>query len=137
MINKILVIGGGFAGAASARMLSQIKSLKVTLIEKNSFLGAGVRTNFFGGHPYTFGPRHFLTHNKKVFDYLNKIIPMRLCKEHEFITYVEQDNQFYNYPLNVADISKMPDKKKINKELKNRNNIKIRNSKNMQDYWIN
>ena len=61
---------------------------------------------------------------------------MRLCKEHEFITYVEQDNQFYNYPLNVADISKMPDKK-INKELKNRNNIKIRNSKNMQDYWIN
>ena len=137
MIKKILVIGGGFAGAASARILSQIKSLKVTLIEKNSFLGAGVRTNFFGGHPYTFGPRHFLTHNKKVFDYLNKIIPMRLCKEHEFITYVEQDNQFYNYPLNVADISKMPDKKKINKELKNRNNIKIRNSKNMQDYWIN
>ena len=43
---------------------------------------------------------------------------MRLCKEHEFITYVEQDNQFYNYPLNIADISKMPDKKKLIKNSK-------------------
>ena len=109
---SVLIIGGGFAGTASARLLGPLKNLEVTLIEKNSFLGAGVRTNFYGGHPYTFGPRHFLTHNKEVFKYLNKITPLRLCSEHEFITYVEQDNQFYNYPLNIADIKKMPDKKK-------------------------
>jgi hypothetical protein len=28
-----------------------------------------VRTNWFGGHPYTFGPRHFLTQNRAVYDY--------------------------------------------------------------------
>ena len=71
MKKKVLIIGGGFAGTASARLLGPLKNLKVTLIEKNSFLGAGVRTNFYGGHPYTFGPRHFLTHNKKVYKYLN------------------------------------------------------------------
>ncbi len=134
---SVLIIGGGFAGTASARLLGPLKNLEVTLIEKNSFLGAGVRTNFYGGHPYTFGPRHFLTHNKEVFKYLNKITPLRLCSEHEFITYVEQDNQFYNYPLNIADIKKMPDKKKIKVELAKRKNFKITNSKNMQDYWIN
>ena len=137
MKKKVLIIGGGFAGCASARILSKFKNLKVTLIEKSSLLGAGVRTNYYGGHPYTFGPRHFLTHNKKVFEYLNKIIPMRKCGNHEFITYVEKDNQFYNYPLHFKDISKMPDKKKIKKELSKKNVKKIKESKNMQDYWIN
>jgi len=31
----------------------------------------------------------------------------------------------------------MPDKKKVNRELIKRNIIKIKNSKNMQDYWVN
>ena len=110
-IRKVLIIGGGFAGTAAARLVSEIKNTKITLVEKSSQLGAGVRTNFYGGHPYTFGPRHFLTHNKKVYDYLNKIVPMRDCGDHQFITYVETDNQFYNYPLHVDDLNKMPDKK--------------------------
>ena len=85
-----------------------------------------MRTNFYGGHPY-FG-QDILTHNKKVFDYLNKIIPMRDCKDHQFITYVERDNQFYNYPLHFKDLNKMPDKK-IKKELKQINRIKIKTFK--------
>ena len=134
---KILIIGGGFAGTAAARLVSEIKNTKITLVEKSSILGAGVRTNFYGGHPYTFGPRHFLTHNKKVYDYLNKIVPMRNCGDHQFITYVESDNQFYNYPLHVDDLNKMPDKKKIKKEIKNKNAHKLKNSENMEEYWIN
>jgi UDP-galactopyranose mutase len=134
---SVLVIGGGFGGVATARLVSELKNMKVTLLEKSSNLGAGVRTNFYGGHPYTFGPRHFLTQNKDVFNYLNKIVPMRSCGEHEFVTYVEKDNQFYNYPLHVDDLDKMPDKKKIKKELSQKNELKIKNSKNMEDYWIN
>ena len=134
---KILIIGGGIAGSAAARVLSKNKNNQITLVEKNKYLGAGVRTFFYGGHPYTFGPRHFLTHNKKIYDYLNKIVPMRSCADHEFITYVEKDNQFYNYPLNYEDIKKMKDKNKIYKELKNRNIKKIQGAKNMEEYWIN
>ena len=111
MVKKVLIVGGGFAGVAAARILSEKKKLDITLIEKSSILGAGVRTNFYGGHPYTFGPRHFLTHNKMIYDYLNKIVPLRNCGDHEFITYVEQDNKFYNYPLHLSDLEKMPDKK--------------------------
>ena len=136
-MKKVLIIGGGIAGSSAARILSKNKNLKITLVEKAPFLGAGVRTFYYGGHPYTFGPRHFLTHNKKIFDYLNSIVPMRKCSEHEFITYVERDNQFYNYPLNILDINKMPDKKKIRKELNDKDIKKIKNSKNMEDYWLN
>lgn len=136
MKKKVLIIGGGFAGCASARILSKNKNLDLTLLEKSKQLGAGVRTNFYGGHPFTFGPRHFLTQNREVFNYLNKIIPMRNCGDHQFITYVESDNQFYNYPMHVKDISKMPDKEKIKKEIKNKKIEKIKNSKNMEEYWI-
>ncbi len=135
-MKKVLIIGGGFAGCSAAHLLHKNKKLKITLVEKNSFLGAGVRTLFYGGHPYTFGPRHFLTHNENVYKYLNKIVPMRDCSDHEFITYVERDNQFYNYPLNFKDLDKMPDKKKIKKELSLKNIEKIKNSKNLEEYWI-
>lgn len=136
-IKKVLIIGGGFAGCATAHELSKLDKLDVCLVEKSSYLGAGVRTFFYGGHPFTFGPRHFLTRNKEVYDYLNKFVPLRSCSEHEFLTYVEQDNQFYHYPLNVLDINKMPDKKEIKKELNNKSLKKIYNSKNMEDFWVN
>ena len=95
------------AGCSSAEMLSKIPGTKITILEKSKFLGAGVRTFFYGGHPYTFGPRHFLTQNEKVYNYLNNIVPLRSCAEHEFITYVEQDDAFYNYPINLDDVKKM------------------------------
>ena len=111
---KVLIIGGGPAGCAAANLLSELDNLDITLVEKNSFLGAGVRTFNYGGHPYTFGPRHFLTKNKDVYDYLNSIVPLRSCSEHIFLSYVEKDQNFYNFPLHYDDIKRMPESKKIN-----------------------
>lgn len=135
---KVLIIGGGIGGCASANILNDIKNLDITIVEKSKELGAGVRTYFYGGrHPYTFGPRHFLTKNKEVYKYFNKIIPMRPVNYHEFITYAEKDDEFYHYPLNMNDVKKMPDKKKIKTELKNKKISKINKSKNLEEYWIN
>ena len=96
---KILIIGGGFAGCSSAEMLSKLKGSKITIVEKSKFLGAGVRTFVHGGHPYTFGPRHFLTNKRETYLYLKKFLKLRNCNYHQFKSYVESDNQFYNYPL--------------------------------------
>jgi UDP-galactopyranose mutase len=131
---NIVIIGGGFAGCASAELLSNYKDFKITLIERNSFLGAGVRTFFFGGHPYTYGPRHFLTQKKETYEYLKKFLDLRSCNYHQFKSYVETDNKFYNYPLNMADINMMEDKQKIFGELKKlKKNI---NPKNLEEFWI-
>ena len=51
-------------------MLSKLKGSKITIVEKSKFLGAGVRTFVHGGHPYTFGPRHFLTNKRETYLYL-------------------------------------------------------------------
>mgnify|MGYP001355005627 CR=1 FL=1 len=131
---KILIIGGGFAGCAAAEMLSRIKGVDIKILEKSNFLGAGVRTFFYGGHPYTYGPRHFLTQKKETYDYLKKFLNLKSCKHHQFKSYVENDNQFYNYPINQTDIDKMPDSKKIRSEIKKQKNVHL--SKNLEEFWI-
>jgi UDP-galactopyranose mutase len=134
ILKKCLVIGGGFAGCAAAHQFTLAGGWDVTLVEGAPFLGAGVRTQWWGGHPYTFGPRHFLTQNRDAFDFLNKYCPIRLCPEHEFITYVEKDNEFYSYPINKSDIPRMPDSALINTELASVEGVS--QSKNLEDYWI-
>ena len=138
-MKKILIIGGGFAGCAAADMLKSIDNVDITLVEKSPFLGAGVRTQWYGGHPHTFGPRHFLTPYHEVYEYINDIIPLRLCPEHEFITYVESDDDFYTYPINMTDVRNMKDFKKIESEMnekKQENYLGAKNAKNLEEYWI-
>ncbi|MEI7532252.1 MAG: FAD-dependent oxidoreductase [Betaproteobacteria bacterium] len=120
-MKKALIIGGGFAGCAAAHQLKLLGGWDVTLVESAPYLGAGVRTKYMGGHPYTLGPRHFLTPWNHVYEYLNKYCPLRRCAEHEFSTYVERDQAFYSYPIHADDFSKMPDSAKINQELKDLN----------------
>jgi UDP-galactopyranose mutase len=128
-----IIIGGGVAGCTSAYELNKL-GYETIIVEKGKFLGAGVRTFWFGGHPYTFGPRHFLTHNDEVYDYMDSICPLRLCSEHEFITYVEQDDAFYNYPIHEDDIKLMPDREKIENE---RLLCKgVEKAKDLETYWI-
>jgi UDP-galactopyranose mutase len=129
-----LVIGGGFAGCTAAHQFALKGGWDVTLIEAAPFLGAGVRTQWYGGHPYTFGPRHFLTRNEAVFEFLNKYLPLRRCADHQFLTYVERDAQFYNFPIHRDDISKMPDRAKIDEELKMARGAA--EAQNLEDYWI-
>ena len=131
---NILIIGGGMAGCSAAEMLSRVPGIKITILEKSNFLGAGVRTFFYGGHPFTYGPRHFLTQKKETYLYLKKFLNLKNCNHHQFKSYVEKDNQFYNYPINQTDIDKMPDSKKIRNEIKKQKNVHL--SKNLEEFWI-
>lgn len=133
-MKKALIIGGGFAGCASAHQFQFLKDWDVTLVEKGPNLGAGVRTMHHGGHPYTFGPRHFLTDNREVYDFLDKYCPLRKL-HHKLFTYVEQDDDFYSFPINKDDVERMPDKNNIQKEL-DALPLKAK-SKNLEDFWLN
>lgn len=133
-MKKALIIGGGVAGCAAAHQLTLAGGWETTLVEAGPFLGAGVRTFFYGGHPYTFGPRHFLTQNEEVYNYMDSICPLRSCSEHQFITYVERDNAFYNYPIHVDDIAKMPDRTIVEGELAAVTGVE--NAKNLEEYWL-
>ena len=153
-----LVIGGGFAGCAAAHQLQLMGGWDVTVVERAPFLGAGVRTRYVGGHPFTFGPRHFLTPWEKVYNFLNTYVPLRRCADHQFLTYVETDKRFYGYPIHADDIPTMPEAAAIElelsainvsaaqrltpedfsnltrRDLRNLNNASL--AKNFEDFWI-
>lgn len=130
---KVLVLGGGVSGCAATRELTA-RGYEVTLIEKNEYLGGGCHTFFWGGHPYTEGPRPFCVENDKVFSYIHEIVPMR--KFHLFLdTYIEQDRNFYSFPIHWDDIQNMPDKDKILEELEHR--PEKNEAMNLEDGWIN
>ena len=116
-MKSALIIGGGFSGCATAHLLALEGGWDVTLVEAAPFLGAGNRTQWYGGHPYTFGPRHFLTPYPHIYEYLNKYCPLRSCAHHEFVTYVADDEQFYHYPIHRDDIDRMPETDQIYSEI--------------------
>lgn len=129
-----LVIGGGMAGCAAAHQFALAGGWDVTIVEAGSHLGAGVRTQWMGGHPYTFGPRHLLTRNEEVYAFLDKYVPLRRCNEHEFLTYVEQDQAFYNYPIHADDIEIMPERDQIRGELAEK--VDPQKAQNFEDFWV-
>jgi UDP-galactopyranose mutase len=133
-MKKTLIIGGGFAGCAAAHQFARLGGWDVTLVEHSDRLGAGVRTHFYGGHPYTFGPRHFLTQNEEVYAYLDSIVPLRRCQEHEFVTYVERDAAFYSYPIHRADIALMPNRDSIETEMTRLTGLE--HARNFEEYWV-
>ena len=143
-MKKALIIGGGFAGCAASHQLNLLGGWDITLIESASHLGGGCKTLWYGKHPYTFGPRHFLTQNEKVFHFLDKYCPLRRCNDHMFLTYIEEDDQFYNYPIHIDDVKLMPDHKAIFSELnpiiderkKTGKVIGANNAKNLEEFWI-
>lgn len=132
-MKKALIIGGGFGGCAMAHQLQLIGGWDTILVEAAPFLGAGNRTQWYGGHPYTFGPRHFLTQNEEVYRHLNQLLPLRDC-EHEFLTYVEADQAFYTFPIHMDDIKVMPDTDLIQGELKSLKGVE--EATNMEEYWV-
>lgn len=132
-MTKVLVIGGGIAGCCAAHLLSK-KGWDVTLVDTAPFLGGGNKTFTYGGHPYTFGPRHFLTKDERLFDFLNEYVPLRRIPDHEFLTYVERDAAFYHFPIHRDDIDLMPDREHILNELDACQGAE--QAQNLEEYWI-
>ena len=75
-----------------------------------------------------------ITQRQETLKYLKKFLNFRHLNEHQFKSYIEQDNSFYNYPLNQKDIEIMPDKMKIRKELAKKANLL--GAKNLEEFWI-
>ena len=117
---RILVLGGGVAGASIAHYLTR-KGYGVTLLEKNSRVGGLARTCYYSGHPYEFGPHIWFWPggkdapiNKTVVDLTNDEL---YYIDRRLFTYVEQDRRKYRYPVHYQDIPSMPEHEQIEKEL--------------------
>ena len=130
--NKVVVIGAGFAGATVAYLLS--KKYEVTVVEAASSPGGGCETKFISGHPYTFGPRVFFSRDDEVISLLTSLIKIRNFNTVSW-TYVEQDGNFYNYPIQYSDIPLMQDSSLINAEISEAKGREV-NVQDFESYWL-
>ena len=131
-----LVIGGGFTGCSYAYFLLQ-KGWQVTIVEQGPEIGGGVKTYFHGGHPFTYGPRHFIAPESSMpaFEFLNKIIPMRHIDKINY-SYQETDDVFTTYPLHQDDIKLLSNSSQILEELKHLDSIGEKQAKNFEEFWL-
>ena len=131
------VIGGGISGTTASYLLSQ-NGWDVTLLEKNSYLGGGFKTFYYGKHPYTDGPRPLASRNEHetgIFEFVNKLVPLRRI-DHGLLTFVERDGNFYSYPMHEDDIPLMPDSDQIVKELNDISQSPQQQPSNFEEFWI-
>ena len=132
-MKKAVIIGSGFSGCTPALLLKE-KGWSVTVIERAGFVGGGARTFFHGGHPYTYGPRHFLSPHQEAHDFLNRYVPLRSIKKINY-TYIESDQAFYTYPIHEDDIARMPDADRIRRELEAR--PEELSPRDFEEFWVN
>lgn len=127
------IIGGGFAGCTAANILKS-RGFICNIFEKSNILGGGVRTHFYYGHPYTFGPHHFLVDVDKmyIYEYYSKYLEFWEM-DHYNMAYVGKDDKFYTFPIHEEEVKLMKDVDIISKELKQASNPE---PNNFEDYWV-
>lgn len=130
-MKKVVVIGAGFAGCMYSNVLKE-KGWDVTVIDKAPFTGGGVRTFFYAGHPYTYGPHYLNTPDEEVYQYIDKIVPQRLIDKINY-SYQSSEDQFVTFPIHQDDIDNFPEATRIRKELENLSNET--EASNFEEYW--
>lgn len=134
MKKKVVIIGAGFSGCTMANLLKD--QFDVTIVEASDELGGGARTYFYGGHPFTYGPRHLIIDNDRpdLKEYFDKYLELREISHHS-LTYVESDEKFYTYPIHLDEVKQMNDYDKIKVELENKGSPG--DAQDFEEYWIN
>ena len=119
--NRILVLGGGVAGASIAYYLTE-KGFDVTIIEKHDSVGGLARTCYYAGHPYEFGPHIWFWPGGKDAPINATIVKLTgdelFYVDRRLFTYVEADRRKYRYPVHYADVALMPERERIEREVR-------------------
>jgi len=119
---KILILGGGVAGATLAYCLKK-KKYEVFIIEKTDGMGGLSRTYKYAGHPYEFGPHIWFWNDEEVNNIIKDLTDNELFFiERKLFSFVKNDNKKYRYPIHFSSIEEMTEKNQIYRELKKNRN---------------
>ena len=99
-----LIVGAGLYGAVCAYELTK-KGYKCLVIDKRNHIAGNIYTeNISGINVHKYGAHIFHTHDKKIWDYVNKFA--------DFNNFINQPvarykNELYNLPFNMNTFTKL------------------------------
>lgn len=105
---KILVVGAGLAGCASARLLAE-RGHEVTVIDQRAHVGGNCYDfkDKSGITVHRYGPHIFHTSDSSVVDFVRRFADFRTY-EHRVLSSV--GNELYPFPLNLDSLNRFYDK---------------------------
>lgn len=93
-----LVVGSGLFGSVFAHEANKAGK-SVWVVEKRGHIGGNVYTELQDGiHIHKYGPHHFHTNSKRIWDYINQFAPFRTCDLNNLAFY---QGKLYTLPINL------------------------------------
>jgi protoporphyrinogen oxidase len=107
MSNKdhIIILGAGPAGLATGHEISKHNTKRVTVLERNNFVGGLCNTREYKGYKFDLGGHRWFTKNKD----LNKWFQRLMEGEYiwvERISRIFYDGKYYSYPVSFGNVIK-------------------------------
>ena len=98
------IVGGGPSGLTSAYELLK-KNKKILMIERDSRVGGLAKSYNYNGHIFDTGPKRFHTDDPIVQSFLEEIMNMDIIGRSTKVHFM---NRYFDWPLNLKSIFKMP-----------------------------
>jgi protoporphyrinogen oxidase len=100
----VVVLGAGPAGLATAHELSAA-GVKVTVVERNGYVGGLCRTIHEGGYKFDLGGHRWFTKNEDLNNWFRRLMEGELVLV-ERISRIYYSGKYYMYPVAIGDVIK-------------------------------
>ena len=132
-LNKIYIIGAGPAGLACSYYLSKL-GFKIELFEEKSEVGGLARSWHWNGFALDTGPHIFHTPYKEIANDWKEIFN-DLIIEKEFYACNFRSGKYFDYPINIEQLSnELEFENEISKLKNNKNNEELAVAKTFEEY---
>lgn len=98
----VVVLGAGPAGLATGHELAQ-NGVRVTVLEKNSFIGGLCRTVHDGGYKFDLGGHRWFTKNEHLNNWFRRLMRDEIVMV-ERISRIYYNGKYFLYPVEIGDV---------------------------------
>jgi protoporphyrinogen oxidase len=100
----VVILGAGPAGLATGHELS-VSGVKVSVIDRNSFVGGLCNTNVHRGYKFDLGGHRWFTKNEDLNNWFRRLMGSEIVWV-ERISRIYYDGGYYSYPISILNVIK-------------------------------
>ncbi len=120
---KVLILGAGPAGCASAYYLKRQGFSDITIVERSA-VGGNAHTSFYEGIPYEFGPQIMYTDEDRLREVFEVFLQQHAAPTHDGRYYPAlsvdgtlKRGSVHSFPVTISNVLQLPEPEKVIDEL--------------------